>query len=376
MTNERIYLSPPDMAPGSDEALQKVLASNWIAPVGPTLNEFESRFSELVAGRACCAVSSGTAAIHLALQLAGIGKGDVVICPSLTFVASVNPVLYLGAEPVFVDSDPDSWCLDPVLFEAAISDLKAKGKHPKACIPVHIFGQSSDMTAIGQICNEHGIELIEDAAEALGASWKGKPVGSTGRFGCFSLNGNKIITASSGGVLVGDEADIEQARKLKNHSPEHLPFYHHEKPGYNYQFSNVLAALALAQLPTLNEKVEKRRSIFASYQSELSHIPGITFMPEADVESSTRWLSCMLMNPDVTGKRPEELRLVLEQHNIESRRIWKPMHLQPLFQQANMYSNGTSNLLFDQGLCLPSGSGMSAQQQDRVIQVIVNFLRS
>ncbi len=370
MNKNRIYLSPPHMGDKEFEFVKEAFESNWIAPVGPHVDMFEKEFCEITGARYAAAVSSGSAAIHLALILLKIQPGDEVICSTLTFAASANPVVYQGATPVFIDSEPDTWNMDCNCLEDAIQDRIRKGKRPKTIIIVHLYGQSADMDTIMNICNQYEIPLIEDAAESLGAYYKGKHTGIFGKFGTFSFNGNKIITCSSGGMLVSNEEGlIKKAKFLATQARDPAPHYQHSHIGYNYRLSNVLAGIGRGQLRVLAERVEARRANFDFYQKELGCLPGIQFMPEAAFGRSNRWLTCLTIDPLKFGATREDVRLSLESENIESRPVWKPLHLQPVFQDYPYYGSGIAEELFDKGLCLPSGSYLTGEDLHRVVKV-------
>jgi pyridoxal phosphate-dependent aminotransferase EpsN len=374
---DRIYLSPPYTGQMERDLVADAFDSNWIAPLGPHVDAFETELAERCGVTAAAALSSGTAALHLALLLSGVGPGDEVICPTLTFVATANPVLYVGATPVFVDSDPFTWTLDPDLLEAEI-DSRAKARRlPKAVISVDLYGQCADYGRIGPICQRHDLTLIEDAAEALGSTAFGRPAGSFGSFGVLSFNGNKIITTSSGGALVShDNEAITRARFLASQARDPAPHYQHSEVGYNYRLSNLLAAVGRGQLGTLDQRVAARRRNFDRYVAGLGDLPGIEFMPEAPYGTSNRWLTTLTIDPDAFGATREEVRLELEHHNIESRPLWKPMHLQPLYETSPMIGGSISERLFENGLCLPSGSSLTATQLDRVVEIIRSVHRS
>lgn len=366
-----ILLSPPHL--GNDELSFVVNAfeTNWIAPAGPHLDAFEQEFSQVVGISHAVALSSGTAGIHLALKLVGVGPGDEVFCSSLTFVASANPILYLGAIPVFIDSDRTSWNMDPDLLKTALRQRVRQGKLPKAVIVVHLYGQSADIGPILEVCNEYDIPLIEDAAESLGATYQGKATGTFGRLGVFSFNGNKIITTSGGGMLVSEDASlISQARFLSTQARDVAPHYQHSHLGYNYRLSNVLAGIGRGQLKLLNQKVSARRQIYHHYLQGLGSLPGLTFMPEPSFGRATHWLSCMVIDPSKFGVTRNKVQEVLRDHQIESRPVWKPLHLQPLFAECDYIGSTVSEELFRNGLCLPSGSGMTDTDLDRIIAII------
>ena len=366
-----ILLSPPHLGTLEHEFVQEAFDTNWIAPVGPHVDAFEQEFCEVVGAKHAVAVSSGTAALHLALILLGIDRGDEVLCSTLTFVATANPILYLGARPVFVDSERHSWNLDPKLLSLTLSQRSRQGTLPKALVLVHLYGQSADIDPIRLACQEYEVPLIEDAAEALGATYKGKSPGSFGEAGIFSFNGNKIITTSGGGMLVTpDERLAVQARFLATQARDAAPHYQHSQIGFNYRLSNILAGIGRGQLRVLPDRVAARRLNFEAYASALGHLPGIDFMPEASFGTATRWLSCLTVDPAVSGITREDLRLALAAENIESRPVWKPLHLQPLFKDCPVVGGQVSEQLFEQGLCLPSGSSLTATDRDRIIDVI------
>jgi pyridoxal phosphate-dependent aminotransferase EpsN len=359
----------------------EAFACNYIAPVGPQLAAFERQFAEYLGGGHCVAVSSGTAALHLALRLAGVGPGDTVLCSDLTFIGSVTPILFQGATPVFVDSTPDSWNMDPELAVRCLDDAAKAGRLPKALVLVHLYGQAADYDPVAAACARHGVELIEDAAESLGGTYQGRLTGTLSRMSIFSFNGNKIITTGGGGMFVSqDKALTDSARFLATQAREPQVHYEHATWGYNYRMGNVPAAIGLGQLEVLPERVRQRRKIFAAYQERLGDMEEIRFMPEAAYGMCNRWLTCVTL-----GKSREEglalrekLRLAMEAENIESRPVWKPMHLQPVFADVAFVgdrNNAVSADLFWRGLCLPSGTGMSDTDLDRVCAVVRKTLR-
>lgn len=366
----RVYLSPPHVF-GQEKALvADAFASNWIAPLGPHVDAFEAELANLVGAAHAVALSSGTAALHLALQMLGVGSGDEVICSSFTFSASANPIAYLGGVPVFVDCD-DTWTIDPNLLEDALRDAERRGRRPKALITVDLYGQCANYEAIGALCTRFGVPIVEDAAEALGSTYRGRPAGTFGRMGVFSFNGNKIITTSGGGMLVSDdEGAIRQARFLATQARDAAPHYQHSVIGYNYRLSNVLAAIGRGQLATLPARVAARRRIFDRYTAALGGLAGVTFMPEARDVVGNRWLTCLTFDAAAFGATREDVRLALEAEDIESRPVWKPMHLQPVFAGARMHGGAVSARLFADGLCLPSGSNLTESEQERVIAVV------
>lgn len=372
MNKKRIYLSSPHMGDKEFEFVKEAFETNWIAPVGPHVDMFEKEFCEATGARYATAVSSGSAAIHLALILLGIRAGDEVICSTLTFAASANPIIYQGATPVFIDSEPVTWNMDCNCLEDAIRDRIRKGKRPKAVIIVHLYGQSANMNPIMNLCNQYGIPLIEDAAESLGAYYKERHTGTFGKFGIFSFNGNKIITCSSGGMLVSDdEGLIRKAKFLATQARDPAPHYQHSHIGYNYRLSNVLAGIGRGQLRILTERVQARRDNFDFYKRELGGLPGIQFMPEAEFGRSNRWLTCLTIDPLGCGSTREDMRLALEAENIESRPVWKPLHLQPVFRNCPYYGSGVAEELFNKGLCLPSGSNLSRDDLQRVVNTFL-----
>jgi len=347
------------------------IRSNWIAPLGPHVDAFEAEFAERIGVAAAAATSSGTGALHLALRLAGVEAGDEVLVSTLTFAGSVNPVRYLGATPVFVDAERRSWNLDPALVAEAVEDRVRAGRPPAAVVPVHLYGQSADLEPILEVCAEHGVPVVEDAAEALGATYRDRPVGSFGRMSIFSFNGNKIMTTSGGGMLVTDEPELAaRARKLASQAREPAPHYEHAEVGYNYRLSNLLAAVGRAQLEVLDDRVEARRAVFERYQDGLGDLPGLAFMREAPWGRATRWLTTLTIDPERFGADREAVRLALERENIEARPVWKPMHLQPVFEGFEVLGGGVAEDLFRRGLCLPSGSDLGPADQDRIVGLV------
>ncbi|MBC8190059.1 MAG: aminotransferase class I/II-fold pyridoxal phosphate-dependent enzyme [Puniceicoccaceae bacterium] len=363
----RIYLSAPDISPQDHASVDAVLTSNWVAPIGPALDAFEAAVAARAGRSHAVALNSGTAALHLALQILGIGAGDAVVCPTLTFAASANPICYLGAEPVFVDSESRTWNIDPEKLEAALQSRR----DIKAVIVVHLYGQCAEMTRILELCEAYGVPLIEDAAEALGASYHGRPAGSMGAFSFFSFNGNKIITTSGGGMLLGDEAvQIERARYLATQAREPVTHYEHKAIGYNYRMSNLLAGLGNSQLADLDRRVATRRAHFEAYKSALSDLTGVRFMPIADPDGANYWLTCFTLNPAEHPITRDVLLVALENVDIEARPLWKPLHLQPVFKNKACFGGELAADLFERGICLPSGSGMSGDERQRVIDAI------
>lgn len=369
----RIYLSPPHMGPDERALLCDAFDSNWIAPLGPHVDGFERDMCALTGAPHAVALSSGTAALELALRVLGIGPGDVVLISSLTFAATANAVVHVGAEPVFVDSERTSWNLDPARLEEALlaEATRGDGKRVRALITVDLYGQCADYDRISAICERHGVEIIEDAAEALGATHRGRSAGTLGALGVFSFNGNKIITTSGGGMLVGRKAEhIAHARHLATQARMPAPHYEHEEVGFNYRMSNLLAAIGRGQLRVLPERVARRRAINAHYRRLLGDLPGLAFMPEAAWGTSTFWLTTLTVDPARFGADRERIRLALEAANIEARPVWKPMHLQPVYRDRRAYGGEVSADLFERGLCLPSGSSLSDADVERVAGLV------
>jgi pyridoxal phosphate-dependent aminotransferase EpsN len=351
--------------------IHDAFASNWIAPVGPHVDAFEKEFCALTGAPHAAAVSSGTAALHLALILANVQQGDDVACSTFTFAGSAFPVVYCGARPVFIDSEPQSWNMDPGLLAQAIEAGKKNGNPVKAVVVVHLYGQSANLDEILDICEQNNITLIEDAAESLGASYKGTATGTLGKIGIFSFNGNKIVTTSGGGMLVSADKDlVDKARFLATQARDPAPHYEHSNVGYNYRMSNILAGIGRAQLGVLLDRVATKRRIFDVYKEQLACIDGFEFMPEPAWGVSNRWLTCCTVDVSRTGVSANDIRLRLEEENIESRPLWKPMHLQPVFSKASAYVNGVSEKLFANGLCLPSGTSMTDADLERVIECV------
>jgi dTDP-4-amino-4,6-dideoxygalactose transaminase len=369
MSNKKIWLSSPHMGGEEIKFVMEAFETNWISPVGPHIDEFEKELAAYSTVPNCVVLSSGTAAIHLALIILGVKQGDEVLCSSFTFSGSCNPIAYVGATPVFIDSEKSSWNMDPQLLEEAIRDRIKKGNKPKALILVHLYGGAAQVDKIMEVANRFEIPVIEDAAEALGATYKGKHLGSFGHFGIFSFNGNKIITTSGGGALVSQNGEwIRNAKFLSTQARDPAPHYQHSSIGYNYRLSNVLAGIGRGQLRVLDQRVEERRRIFAHYKQALSRYSFVSFQPELPESKSNRWLTTIVLDGSPVNR--EQLRLALEKENIESRPLWKPMHLQPVFKDCPSYVNGVSEELFDKGLCLPSGSNISDQDMERIVAAI------
>lgn len=368
---EKIWLSSPHLTGEEQKYIKEAFETNWVAPLGPNVSGFERDICNYTGTSSCSALSSGTAAIHLALILLGVAEGDEVLCSSFTFSATANPIAYQRAIPVFIDSERDTWNMDPVLLEKAIKDRVANGQKPKAILVVHLYGMPAKIEEIMAVADAYDIPVIEDAAEAIGSFYKGKALGTFGKMGVFSFNGNKIITTSGGGALVSDTPELcQQATFLATQARDTAPHYQHSHIGYNYRMSNVVAGIGRGQIEVLNDRVTARRRVFEIYKEELSGIKAISFVDEPEGYYSNRWLTTILT--DSYDKR-EKLRLAFETENIESRPLWKPMHLQPVFEKYPSYTNGVSEDLFDRGLCLPSGSNMSDNDLKRVINKIKEF---
>jgi len=368
----RILLSPPHLTGREAELVAEAIASNWIAPLGPQVDAFESEFAAVAGVPHAVALSSGTAALHLAFVVLGIGHGDEVACSSFTFAASANAVTYTGATPFFVDCDEATWTIDPALLDRAITERAAAGARVRAVLAVDLYGQCCDYDAVREVCERHDVLLVQDAAESLGATYKGAPAGGQGVVAAFSFNGNKIITTSGGGMLVARNRElVEHARKLSTQAREPVAHYEHVEVGFNYRLSNILAALGRAQLESLSARVARRRAIRDRYEERLGDVPGLTFMPEAPYGTTNAWLTCMVVDPVAFGADREHIRLALEREDIEARPLWKPMHLQPIFASHQNFGGDVSSRLFELGLCLPSGSALSDEDQDRVVSTIL-----
>ncbi|QIE43666.1 aminotransferase class I/II-fold pyridoxal phosphate-dependent enzyme (plasmid) [Rhodobacteraceae bacterium SC52] len=372
--SKRIFLSPPHLGTLEREFVEEAFTSNWIAPIGPNVDAFEREMCDKIGVKAAAALSSGSAALHLAMRLLNVGAGDRVFCSSLTFVASASPITYQNAEPVFIDSDPDSWNMSPRALERALHDARAEGRPPKAIVVVNLYGQSADMDPIIELAQHYDVPIIEDAAESLGGKYKGRSSGTFGTLGVFSFNGNKIITTSGGGMLVSDDSDlIARARFLSTQAREPAAHYEHKEIGYNYRMSNILAGVGRGQLKVLQERVDARRALFETYAKELSDIPGLTWMPEPDWSYSNRWLTTCTFDPNASHVEVAALVKSLADDFIEARPIWKPLHMQPVFQGCTYYQHdntSVSEVLFNRGMCLPSGSNMSEEEISRIIDKI------
>lgn len=371
---EKIWLSSPHMGGTEQQYVQEAFDTNWVAPLGPNVNNFEKDLEQYLQKNSHVAcLSSGTGALHLALILAGVDKDDTVICQSMTFSASANPITYVGANPVFIDSEAETWNMCPKLMEQAITDGIEKGKKPKAIIVVHLYGMPAKMDRIKAISDQYEITLIEDAAEALGSTYHGQKCGTFGDFAILSFNGNKIITTSGGGALVcKSTASKQKAIYLATQARDNAPHYQHSEIGYNYRMSNVVAGIGRGQMEVIDQRVQQRRANYTYYKKELSALEGMSFLEEPAGFFSNRWLSCML-TPSFAHR--EKIRQHLEHLNIESRPLWKPMHAQPVFKSCVNYTNGVSEDLFNKGLCLPSGSNLSEQDLHRVITGIREVMK-
>ena len=369
---QRIWLSSPHLGEEETAFVEEAFRTNWIAPLGPHVDAFERELAAEVGVGHAAALSSGTAAIHLALKLLSVQPGDTVFCSSLTFVGSCNPILYCGAQPVFIDSEPATWNMSPAALERAFAWAKAQGRLPRCVVIVNLYGQSADMDALLPICERYGVPVLEDAAESLGARYKERASGSFGHLAVYSFNGNKIITTSGGGMLVAnDPALVARARHLSTQAREPARHYEHTEVGYNYRMSNVLAGIGRGQLRVLQQRVAQRRAVFERYRDALADLPVVRWMPEPEGHHATRWLTCFTLAGPRASERCDALMRSMERHQMEARPVWKPMHLQPLFPAAPYFEHApghdVSRQLFETGICLPSGSNLSTEQQDRVI---------
>ncbi len=363
----RIYLSPPDISAADHASVDAVLTSNWVAPVGPHLAEFEQAVASLTGREHAVALNSGTASLHLALRVLGIGPGDAVVCPSLTFAASANPICYCGADPVFVDSELQTWNLDPDLLEQALDGES----NIKAVIVVHLYGQCAQMERIVEICRRHDVALIEDAAEALGASYQGQAAGSFGELSFFSFNGNKIITTSGGGMLLSDRKEwIDEALYLATQAREPVAHYEHQEIGFNYRLSNVLAGLGLSQFEDLERRIAVRQQHFEAYAEAFAGIDAIAMMPISEQGRANYWLSCLTLKQGPDTPTRDQLIQALADADIEARPLWKPLHQQPVYEGCKLYGGAVSEELFECGLCLPSGSSLTEEDRARVIEIV------
>lgn len=367
----RIYLSVPHLGALEEQYVREAFATNWVSTVGPNLEAFENEFSQIAGGLPCVALSSGTAAIHLGLKLLGVGRDDLVVCPTLTFAASANPIVYEGAQPIFVDSESMSWNADPESIAEALEHAAKRGRLPKAVVVVHLYGQSADLDRIEAVCARWGVPILEDAAEALGTRYRDVQVGTRAPVSVFSFNGNKIVTTSGGGMLVAkDRAWVEKARFWSQQSREPKPWYEHVELGYNYRLSNVLAGIGRGQLHVLEDRVAARRAIAFRYADAFSDLDGITLMPQASYGRHTNWLSVFLLDEKTFGASRDDLLAALARVDIEARPVWKPMHLQPFFRDCARHGGGVAEALFQGGICLPSSSSLRLEDQQRVIDVV------
>lgn len=376
--NSKIWLSSPHMGGNEQKYVNEAFEANWVAPLGPNVDGFEEDLERFLGhDTKIAALSAGTAALHLALVQCGVGYGDEVICQSMTFSASANPIAYCGATPVFVDSEPETWNMCPAGLRQAIGERIRNGKKPKAIIVVHLYGMPAKMDGIMSIANEFEIDVIEDAAEALGSAYKGQPCGTFGRFGILSFNGNKIITTSGGGALVcHTQEDKEKTVFLSTQARDNAPHYQHSEIGFNYRMSNIVAGIGRGQMEVLNSRVKARRKMHDFYVDAFKGINGVKVFSEPTADFySNHWLSSIVVNPQITGKTREDLRLAFLEDNIESRPLWKPMHLQPVFADAPYYGTNVAETLFDNGLCLPSGSNLSDEDRSRIRSVIKNVFQ-
>lgn len=374
--SDRIFLSSPDMSPAEREAMIAAFDSNWISALGPDVDAFEEELAERVRVGHAAALSSGTAALHLALLLMDVGAGDEVWTSTLTFAATANAVRYTGATPVFIDSERESWNMDPALLHEALHEASKSDTLPKAVIVVDLYGQCADYDRILAACRDYGVPIVEDAAEALGATYRGKPAGSFGAIGTLSFNGNKIMTTGGGGALLSDDkALVDRARYLASQARQPVAYYEHVEVGYNYRLSNLLAALGRTQLGRLDELIERRRAVNDTYRRALEGIDGIDFLTEGRGRRSTHWLTCVLLDEHRLGVCAEDIRQHLNSHDIEARPVWKPMHLQPVFRECEVIGGTVAEDIFRRGLCLPSGSNLSRESQQTVIKAFLETPR-
>lgn len=377
VAKNKIYLSSPHMSGAEMKYVNDAFNENWVAPLGPNVVDLEITLAKYCGVKDAAVLNSGTAAIHLALVILGVGKGDEVIASTFTFCATINPIVYQGALPILIDSEPGTWNMDPILLEKAIKDRLLHGKKPKAIIPVHLYGMPANMAAILEIADRYNIPVIGDTAESLGSRYMGKPSASYGKMSIISFNGNKIITTSGGGALLSDNEEfILKARFLASQAKDKAPYYQHSQIGYNYRMSNIIAGIGLGQMEVIDDRVKARRYNHFFYKEILGNYEGISFLEEPDnTYFSNHWLTAMIIDPAITGVTPYDIMNDLEANNIESRLLWKPMHLQPVFSNCPAYLNGTSERLFSQGLCLPSGSNLSQEDLDRIVNTLSNKLK-
>jgi pyridoxal phosphate-dependent aminotransferase EpsN len=367
----RIFLSPPHIGAEERWRVEDAFATNWVAPAGPHLTAFEYEMCAATGAKSAVCVTSGTAALHLAARLLGVGPGDEVFCSTFTFVASANPIVYLGARPAFIDSEPRSWNMDPNLLAEALAQRAKEGRLPRAIIVVDIYGQCAAWDEIRAVSAAHGVPLIEDAAESVGATYRGDWAGRFGALGIYSFNGNKILTTGGGGMIVSsDTAMIEHAHKLATQARDDAPHYEHSELGYNYRMSNVLAGIGRGQLRSLAGRIERKRQIFDYYRRALGGLPGVKFMPELPEGRSTRWLTCLAIDPVASGVQRDAVLAALEADNIEARPLWKPLHRQPLYRGTPSFGGALADRLFAQGICLPSGSAMTGDDLHRVVAAV------
>lgn len=375
MENKRIYLASPHMGGIEQEFVKEAFDTNWVAPLGPNVNNFEKEIAEYVGSKDAAAVVSGTSAIHLALKALGIKSGDRVFCTSLTFAASCNPIRYEKGEPVFIDSEPESWNMSPLALEKAFIKAKKENKMPIAVIVVHLYGQAADMDKIIEVCNRYNTPIIEDAAESLGATYKGKQTGTFGKFGVFSFNGNKIITTSGGGMLISNDVEkISKARFWSTQARDNARHYEHTELGYNYRMSNITAGIGRGQIRVLDERIAQKKHIFERYTEAFNSIEDIVMMPICEYGEPNYWLSCMTLKEESKVK-PLDIILALEEKNIESRPIWKPMHMQPYYSEFEFFNHNEDEIsvaedIFNRGVCLPSDTKMTEEEIDKVINII------
>ncbi|WP_279287135.1 DegT/DnrJ/EryC1/StrS family aminotransferase [Clostridium sp. NSJ-49] len=379
--DKRIFLSSPHMGKYEKKFIDEAFLTNWISPLGPNVENFEIELSDYVGSGGGIALSSGTAAVHMAVKLLGVSKGDIVFCSSLTFVASCNPIIYEGAEPVFIDSEPESLNMSPIALENAFRYYKKLGKLPKAVIVVHLYGQSADMDPIMEICNKYKVSVIEDAAESLGATYKGVQTGTIGKYGVYSFNGNKIITTSGGGMLVSNNIDgLHKAKFWATQSRDNERYYQHSELGYNYRMSNVVAGIGRGQLKVIEERIKKKKEIYEFYKNSFIEIDDIEMAPVRNYGEPNYWLSVITLSKDSKVK-PIDIILALEKENIESRPVWKPMHLQPYFEEYRFFKHNeddeisVSEDVFNRGVCLPSDTKMTVEEQEYVIEIIKELFR-
>jgi dTDP-4-amino-4,6-dideoxygalactose transaminase len=375
---EKIWLSPPHMGHVEQENIKVAFQTNWIAPLGPFVDGFEKKLCEFTGSGHASALSSGTAALHLGLILSGVKAGDIVICPSFTFSATVNPIIYIGAEPVFIDSEKNTWNISPDLLREALESLKKENKIPKALLIVHLYGMPAQMDELLQIASENNLIVLEDAAESLGSLYKGKHTGTFGKAGILSFNGNKIITTSGGGALISDDEElIRKSRFLATQARDAAPHYQHSQIGYNYRLSNIAAAIGCGQMEVLKDRITQRRANFEFYKTAFRNIESISLPDEPNGFYSNRWLTTIIIDPEKTkaNRTREDIRLKLDSLNIESRPLWKPMHLQPVFEKYRTFNDGTCENLFKNGLCLPSGSSLTNMQLELITDTITEFIQ-